>query len=98
MTRTSKALVMSAMLVIGWFAGVSFNGSPSSTANAQGGKGVGVFAPPASRYQISAFGYSTPQRTEKHGAYIVDATTGDVFLTVNGNKPEAVGSVVDIKK
>ena len=49
------------------------------------------------RYQISAYGFSTPGGTG-WGAYIIDTATGEVFHVVNQNKPELLGSVAKDKK
>ena len=99
MTKTSTAMVMGRCL---WSVGLEESCSTACRAGrtAQGALGVPVVKPPGDRYQVSAFGFPAgPRGTgEKHGAYIVDTATGDVFLTTNGNKPVPVGSVADIKK
>lgn len=56
------------------------------------------------RYQISAWSYgygygigtatsSSSKSEEKHGAYILDTQTGDVWLTQRGANPTHVGTV-----
>lgn len=82
MSRTSTFVVVLLAVTIGYFLGSS---RPTPRAQAQGP------APEQPRYQISAFGFGygyakergATENKERHGAYVLDTQTGQVWLTVD---------------
>src|SRR5579872_2740713 len=89
--------VIGASLLGGAATGVSFRSMPEALAQ------NGPMAVSVPRYQVSSWGWGTPGSTaannayapdSKHGAYIIDTQTGELF-SVDGTtgKVTALGSV-----
>ena len=54
-------------------------------------------APPAQRYQISAFAVQAPNGDTFHGCYTVDTATGELWLSVPGGTPDQKLSEARVK-
>lgn len=92
----SRILLVLGGLVAGVVGTLTLSGGFGSPVQAQ---------PPAKaaehgRYQISAWGYSSPQAggtVTEHGAYIIDTMSGDVFSVNRDSDPKPVGTVAKKK-
>lgn len=77
MARLGLAL---ALVLAGAGAAELLRGSEARAAVAEGG-----------RYQISSYGYALPNGEQRHGAFIIDTESGEIFQTAAGSGTQKVG-------